>query len=135
MNKAVSAGGVILNDHQQIVLVQSNVGKWGFPKGHVKKDESILEAAYREIYEETGLRKINYIQPLGSFERYNYNDPSTGKLKEIHLFLFTTFETVVQPQDSDNPAARWVKLDEVEQELSFDPDRNFWKKIKNLVQR
>jgi len=35
-----------------------NDGHWGFPKGHVEKDESEQRTAIREVKEETGLEVI-----------------------------------------------------------------------------
>ena len=35
-----------------------NDGHWGFPKGHVEKDENEQQTAIREVKEETGLKVI-----------------------------------------------------------------------------
>lgn len=39
----------------QIILVQSNGNYWGFPKGGIEPNESEIDCAKRETYEETGL--------------------------------------------------------------------------------
>lgn len=39
----------------KILLVQSNGNLWGIPKGTIKKDESYISCAIREVYEETGI--------------------------------------------------------------------------------
>lgn len=51
------AGGIILNkEFTHIILVRSrNSGKWGIPKGGVEEEETDIEGAIREIYEECGL--------------------------------------------------------------------------------
>lgn len=133
MKKSISAGGIVLNDQNEIVLVQSQAGNWGFPKGHVEEKESLLEAAKREIFEETGLKEAVCVRELGSYNRFTNNDPSTEDLKIIHLFFFTSERFPVQPHDPDNPAAKWVKMEDVEDQLSFEVDRDFWKKIKNTL--
>jgi len=39
------------------LLVQSQLYlHWGFAKGHVEENESEIETALREVYEETGLK-------------------------------------------------------------------------------
>ena len=40
---------------RRYLLVRSNEGFWGFPKGHVEAGETERETAAREIREETGL--------------------------------------------------------------------------------
>lgn len=55
--------GMIIYTHTpelQFLLVKSrNYGKWGCPKGHINKNENHVECAYREVYEETGIKFQN----------------------------------------------------------------------------
>ena len=57
-NQTITAGGVIINEFEEIVIVNQNHDSWSLPKGHVEKNETLLEAANREIHEETGLLNI-----------------------------------------------------------------------------
>ncbi len=54
----IGALAVVLHD-QQVLLVQRSkqpdAGLWGFPGGHVEWGETVLDAAARELMEETGL--------------------------------------------------------------------------------
>lgn len=45
----------VVDGHDKILLVQSRGKLWGFPKGDVKKNETMKEAACREVKEETSL--------------------------------------------------------------------------------
>ncbi|AMA72998.1 MULTISPECIES: NUDIX domain-containing protein [Aneurinibacillus] len=49
---------IIIFDEQNRVLLQkrADVGLWGIPSGHVEPGETVLQAAVREAWEETGLR-------------------------------------------------------------------------------
>lgn len=51
-------GGIILNETlQEILLIRgARSKKLGLPKGHIESDESYINGAIREIWEETGLR-------------------------------------------------------------------------------
>ena len=69
-NQTITAGGIIINELEEVVVVNQNHDSWSLPKGHVEKKETILDAAKREIYEETGLKNILYIKDLGYYDRY-----------------------------------------------------------------
>ena len=53
------AGAILLlaeNGYTYILLVLGRAAnKWGIPKGSIEKDESLEDAANREVYEETGI--------------------------------------------------------------------------------
>ena len=63
MDYKKSCGYVVykLENNKILYLVlQSLNGEWGFPKGHVEKDESEIETANRELFEETPTDWIKY---------------------------------------------------------------------------
>lgn len=49
-----AAGGLILNAQNEILLMYRR-GMWDLPKGKIEDDESVEEAAVREVSEETGI--------------------------------------------------------------------------------
>jgi ADP-ribose pyrophosphatase YjhB (NUDIX family) len=51
-----SVGGVIVKDGK-VVVVKQQKGTFSLPKGHLEGNERLIDTAYREIYEETGLKK------------------------------------------------------------------------------
>lgn len=51
----LTAGAVILNDQNKILLKKDPNRGWELPGGHVENNESLKEAAVREIKEETGI--------------------------------------------------------------------------------
>jgi len=54
--KERSFGAVVVDEKGRYLLVKHRYGgHWDFPKGHMEGDESPLEAALREVLEETGL--------------------------------------------------------------------------------
>ncbi len=109
-----TAGGIIIGPDNKIVLV-NNTSKdwWSLPKGGIEKNENTLEAAKREIFEETGLKNIEYIKELGYFNELLLKTKiKKYKFKKNTVYLFRTKDTKLQPHDPANPEARWYTLDE-----------------------
>lgn len=129
-----SAGGIVLNAKGEVAMVRNGPGLpwWGFPKGHVDPGEKILEAAMREIEEETGIEELTLVRALGSYERYKGKPgggDDTSELKTIHMFLFTTTQESIAPLDPGNPEAKWVSKDDVAQLLTHPLDAAFYRSV------
>lgn len=126
-----SAGGVVLNGRGQVLVVSQHNTTWSLPKGGIEEGEDLLDAARREIYEESGVTRLKLVRGLGSYERYTLTDAGeedrTG-LKTIHLFLFETDEEELRPVDPDNPEARWVDAARVPELLSHPKDKEFFRR-------
>ncbi|MBW2971228.1 NUDIX domain-containing protein [Candidatus Woesearchaeota archaeon] len=60
----------------------SNWQGWEFPKGKLEEGETVLQAATREIKEETGLKKFNIKGSLVNKREFTHND---------RLYSFETF--------------------------------------------
>lgn len=128
-----TAGGVIIGPGNKIAVVNQNHNSWSLPKGHIDPGETAREAASREIKEETGLTEIEYITDLGKYRRARipldegYHDPS--EVKEITMFLYKTPQTKLQPEDPDNPEARWVDISQVSALLTHQKDKEFFTSV------
>ena len=67
-----SAGFILFKDNgeRKYLLLKHGMNYWNFPKGKIESGESDLDAAKRELYEETGLDKIEIID--GFEEKFGY---------------------------------------------------------------
>lgn len=132
MKKAISAGGIVLNNDKKVLVVsQGGISSWSLPKGHVKEGEDFLEAAIREIKEESGITDLKLIKPLGSYQRQGISNPE--EIKKYGLFLFETDQTELEPEDPDNPKAIWVDKEEVTDLLRTNQDKDFFQSVKNQL--
>ena len=130
--KSRSAGGVVINTKGEILIVSQKGTSWSLPKGHIEDGENKLEAAKREIYEESGIKDLELILDLGSYTRYRMDKDGKNieeELKEISLFLFKTKEQNLRPVDPENPEARWVDRAEVVGFLTHPKDKEFFAEI------
>lgn len=127
-----SAGGVVLNAKKEVLVVNQNRDSWSLPKGHIDFGETALDAACREIEEESGVSRLTLIRELGTYERYKIGmkgSEDNSELKVITLFLFHTSQKKLKPIDPNNPEARWVKKEDVAKILTHPKDQEFFLKI------
>lgn len=96
MKKEKSCGCVVIKDRKILVIYQID-GFWGFPKGHVEKNETELQTAIREIKEETNLdvkvdeRKRYIIEYL----------TEEGSKKQVIYFVAKVVGGEIKPQESE----------------------------------
>ena len=125
MANSTSAGGIIFNDEDKFIIVRQSDKSWSLPKGRIKDGEDNLTAAKREIYEETGVNKLDFIKNLGSYQRLSSDKVN---LRTIILFLFKTAQIKLSPRDQENPEAKWASKDEVVKLLHHKEDKEFFLK-------
>lgn len=127
-----AAGGVVLNQQGQVLVVNQKGNSWSLPKGHIDPGEDELTAAKREITEESGITELELIKNLGWYQRYKIaldGGDELSELKTIHMFLFKTTQDKLAPQDPDNPEARWVEPNAVVDLLTHRKDKEFFQSI------
>ena len=132
MKKTRSAGGVVTNDEGEVLVVSQRGRSWSLPKGHIDPGEDALAAAKREIYEESGIRDLELVRELGTYERHKISwdgGDDRSERKVITMFLFRTSEKNLKPVDPDNPEARWVEKSKVALLLTHDKDKEFFRRV------
>ncbi len=124
-----TAGGVVLNSANEILVTCQKGDSWSLPKGGIDGIETAREAAAREIYEETGVKNLVFVRDLGMYERYKIGrggiGEDTSQRKRIHMFLYRTDEITLQPIDPENTEARWVPPSEIVNVLTHVKDKEF----------
>lgn len=96
-------------------------GKWALPGGHVDTDETALDAAYRELVEETGLTLGADLSMLGVYDTPG-RDPRGRYVSVAWATTLATLPSVAGSDDAD--CAEWVPIGEaLNRGLAFDHDR------------
>ena len=129
------AGGIVINNKKEVVVVNQNHDSWSLPKGHIDEGENKLTAAKREIFEESGIKKLEFIKPLGYYSRYRIGldgNDDKSELKKIFIFLFKSSQSILKPIDSNNPIAKWIRYKNVSDLLTHPKDKEFYLSTLNL---
>ncbi len=128
--KEKSCGAVVINNGQ-VLLIQSNEGIYGFPKGHMEEGESEKQTAIREVKEETNVDII-----IDSNQKYTMSYLVKDIIpKDVVYFIgHPVGEINLRPQECEIKKVLWVDIDEVENILEFDNIKKLWKQImKNMI--
>jgi 8-oxo-dGTP pyrophosphatase MutT (NUDIX family) len=91
------------------------------PKGHVDPGETPLQAAEREVREETGI-VAEPICELGE-SRYWYRRDGRTIGKSVSFFLFSYVEGDTSDHDDEVEEARWIALSEARTQLTHTAER------------
>jgi len=94
----VTRVAVLCQKDGKVCLVRSAGGnKWVFPGGKPEKDETLENAARREVSEEASLKIKNLIL-VGATENFVKDNPKEGD-HFFHLFFYSDIEEVQEPTD------------------------------------
>ena len=104
-----SCGAIVFNENtEKILLVKMHNGNWGFPKGHIEKDETKEETAIREVLEETNVR----IKIIPDFEREIKYIPNEKTIKKVTIFMGITQDEEVTIDTSEIEDFKWCTYEE-----------------------
>lgn len=124
-----SAGFIVFKRQENNILflvLEGLSGNWGFPKGHLDEGETAIEAAKRELYEETGIKNIIQYQFEESIEYAAYDNP-----KKVTYYLCESYDPCSISGEHLN--YKWCKFDEAYKLIKWDNIRElFTKSLENI---
>ncbi len=128
-----SAGGIIVNEKNEVVVVFTDTKSWQFPKGTVEKGENYFKTAIREIEEETGLKNLKLIKKLQTYIRSSH-DKGKPIIRGIHYYLFNINKQKVIPK-AEVSKCEWISINKAEDKLTYGEDKEFFNKVKKEIIR
>jgi ADP-ribose pyrophosphatase YjhB (NUDIX family) len=123
MEREYSAGGVVSRGEKLLLVKVCNLeGKkvWTFPKGHLEKGETPLEAALREVEEETGwrCRKVKSLLVV----RYNFLRKGRPVAKRVRWYWLEPLQKAGKPDAEEILKTRWLTPEAAAGKLSYRSD-------------
>jgi len=126
--KVLAGGGRVLNTKGEILFIYRN-GKWDLPKGRVDGNETIEEAALREVEEETGVKDLKIDKPL-DITYHIFKRNGRYRLKITHWFqMTTTYSGELRPEESEGITnVEWLNYEQTQKALE-----NSYANIRELI--
>lgn len=139
MNSKVdfAAGGIVFIGNK-VLLVKNRLRKeykeyydsgfWGFPKGHMEEGESPLDAAEREVFEETGF-KVKCISEKPIAESRYTIEYGENIEKTVWFYEMKVIEEFVKEPDEEIEEIAIVPYEEAVSLLAYEEDRKILKYV------
>lgn len=123
--KDFSAGGVVVRNGDVVVIVPARKSAGGetvlgLPKGHLDGDETEVDAAIREVREETGV-DAEPIERLGEIS-YSYESRGRPVDKRVAFYLLE-YRSGELGHDHEIEHVRWMPLEEAARSLTYEGER------------
>lgn len=116
-----SAGAVIFREENNKIyylLLHYQAGHWGFPKGNIEKGEKAETAAKREVFEETGIKDIEFVSGFKETIKYFYKRDGKSFLKFVTFFLAET-KTQKVKISLEHTGYQWLVHQQALKQLTF----------------
>jgi len=115
--------GLDRNQILKVMLIKRKIppfqNQWALPGGFVHLDESLEDAALRELQEETGIKEI-FLEQLYTFGNVN-RDPRERVITVAYYALINLTEQKIKAT-TDAKLAQWFSLNDIPK-LAFDHDQ------------
>jgi len=139
--------GIILLNKENSIFVGKRIDNpyrcWQMPQGGVEENESFLQAAKRELIEETGIKSIELIKELNGWFEYQLPKKLLGKIWKgkyrgqkqkwfVMKFLGENQEINVKTKNPEFFDWKWIKASELPL-VAVDFKLKIYKKIREQL--
>lgn len=117
------------------LILKHKKGHWSFAKGHKDKGESLIETAKRELYEETGIKNVDFIsKKILLKEKYTFNLKSKNKIvKEVNYFVAETKTKKVKIDRKEINNYKWCTINSAQKVITYDQSKKTLKKANKII--
>ena len=138
----LGVGIVLLNSENKIFVgkrIDNPVNFWQMPQGGVDKNENLLNAAFRELREETGVKNVKLIKEIDTWLTYDLPKNLLGKLWNgkyggqrqrwfVMRFIGKDEEVNVKTKNAEFKEWKWIAVDQLTN-VAVDFKLQIYKKI------
>ena len=139
----IGVGIILLNNKNDVFVgkrIDNPKNSWQMPQGGVDENEDFLQAAKRELEEETGVKSVKLIKELDGWFKYDLPEYLLGKLWKgkyrgqkqkwfVMKFLGKSSEINVKTKNPEFFEWKWVELSKLPN-IAVHFKVNIYRKIK-----
>ena len=141
-------GIVVLNKENKVFVakrIDNPKNFWQMPQGGVDEGEDLLSAAYRELEEETSMKKVKLIQEIDGILTYELPDHLLGIIWKgkykgqkqkwfLMKYLGDNDEINIKTKKPEFLEWKWVELDKIT-EVVVDFKLNVYKELQKKIKK
>ena len=133
-----SSGAVIFSNNKELnksefLLLHYASGHWDFPKGNIEDGEDEVQAAYREIFEETGIQNVHFVEGFRKKIQYYYRRGDILIQKEVIFYLAIT-NTKEITLSNEHIGYAWKDYMEAMNQLTYKSAKDLLKEVKMFLE-
>jgi 8-oxo-dGTP pyrophosphatase MutT (NUDIX family) len=134
-----ASGGVLTNAEgtHVLLLIRPERDEVRLPKGHVEPEETLADAALREVVEEAGYDDIEVIADLGEqLVAFPLDGKVIRRIEHYFLLRTRTLHQTDRPQPDDQQFFTiWVPWDEAPTHLTFEAEQVWIRRARQAMEQ
>lgn len=138
MEKEISIGAVIYSNKKYLLLYKKAhkhyKEAWDFVKGNIEKGEEEKETIAREIKEETGIKKIRFVNGFREKITYFYTINKKLIFKMVVFYFVKTPERKVKLSE-EHHGYKWLGFEDALRTLTFKNAKTILKKADKFLRQ
>jgi len=133
-----SSGAILFsinNESTKLVflLLHYASGHWDFPKGNIESGEDEVQAAYREIFEETGIQNVHFLKGFRKKIQYHYIRGNKSIRKEVIFYIART-NTKEIILSNEHVGYAWKDYNQALNQLTYKSAKNLLTEVKMYLE-
>ncbi len=112
----VTASGLAIKDGKALLIFHPYIKQWFQPGGHIDDGEEPIQAAIREVFEETGVvcESLNgFLEPVDIDLHEIPENPKKGEGAHLHIDLLFAMRVIEEQESPEGIEKAWVPFDQI----------------------
>ncbi len=112
----ITASGLVIKDGKALLIFHPYIKQWFQPGGHIDDGEGPIEAAIREVFEETGVvcESLNeFLHPIDIDLHEIPANPKKSEGAHLHLDLLFVLKVIEERDSPEDIQMEWVPFDQI----------------------